>query len=440
MTGMVKSSSGVLLSLDKPLYRKTDNHLGTFLTTSASRNKPNRHPVAAVDAMMAKMSAMSDASRRKRRAMAVPSFGSFGHLSGEEGTQYSVTAMLHYAASMFIALIWNAIFAELYALVVHVLPVSVWDVVSFTPQKTAAATTARNLPARATRRHSKTFDAVDASEAISTAIREALALERALRAKDAVAAYEAASEAHPRSAELRLRLAKAMSDTMYDEAIFAVPARARAVCERACEHSKATLDVLRRQLRTAPPSDARALMGALGKAHVVYAVNLGRLAGWLGPRKQVRLIEDIRAHASEAVRLSPDDDFAHLILGRWELEVAQVPGAVKTIAKLLGMRFLEQASLASALNHFRAATSLAPSRLIHHALLGKCLMAHATRASDRAEAESLRAQARDAFAAALSLPDIEDINAHYERLDAERLLKELGGALPSVAAPATETE
>ena len=145
MTGMVKSSPGVLLSLDKPLYRKTDNHLGTFLTTSASRNKPNRHPVAAVDAMMAKMSAMADASRRKRRAMAVPSFGSFGHLSGEEGTQYSVTAMLHYAASLFIALIWNAIFAELYALVVHVLPVSVWDVVSFTPQKTAAATSGNSV-------------------------------------------------------------------------------------------------------------------------------------------------------------------------------------------------------------------------------------------------------------------------------------------------------
>ena len=170
-----------------------------------------------------------------------------------------------------------------------------------------------------------------------------------------------------------------MSDGMFDADIYSAPARARALCERACDISKAILVALHRQLRSTPASDARSLMTAAAKAHVVHAVNLGRLASWLGPRGQVRLIEDIRTHASKAVRLSPDDDFAYHVLGRWELEVAQVPGAVKAIAKLIGVPVMDSASLAAAENHFRAAVSMAPNRLIHRTLLAKCLIARARR-------------------------------------------------------------
>ncbi|XRA99198.1 hypothetical protein NFJ02_06g128970 [Pycnococcus provasolii] len=446
---MTKSSSGTHLNSamgKHHLYRKhtpadydydeeSANVEDVFRTTS----KPSKGRLALSPKRKTTTTAQQDSvsALHSARSMAALALGLHFETNVDSTSEQNAVSLftswtlITHTTAILLRLLYRSVLTDICTFLMHIWPLmkspaDIWTLASSsrTTASTNSSDTAAITATAAVTNNVDRFDAHD-TEDVKNIIDEALAVERKLQPRDAASIYERAVNTHPRCAEVRIRWSKALSDAMFDEDIYSVPARARALCERACDISKAVLGALLRQLRSAPASNVRALMTAAAKAHVVHAVNLGRLASWLGPRGQVRLIDDIRTHASKAVRLSPDDDFAHHVLGRWELEVAQVPGAVKTIGKLIGVPILDSASLAAAENHFRAAVSMAPDRLIHRTLLAKCLVARANRekGAQHPDADARRAEARELLAIALQLP-VDDVNAHYERKDAERMLKQ----------------
>jgi len=201
------------------------------------------------------------------------------------------------------------------------------------------------------------------------------------------------------------RLSKAWSDVTYLDEIGAEALSAadkRAANEKAVGLCLAASD--------AAPSS--------GLPHAACCVAMGRLALFSDNRAKARLAADARAQAGAAVAKSPRSDLAHHLMGRWHWEMAQLPGVVRTLARLVYGAALEPGSFEEALAHYRTAAALAPGRLVHRVEVGRSLARAGRGAEAVAELE-----------AALSLP-VEDINAHLQAVDARIIIANLRDNVP----------
>lgn len=69
------------------------------------------------------------------------------------------------------------------------------------------------------------------------------------------------------------------------------------------------------------------------RAHLASAVALGRLALWSPNQRKIELSRTVRERVITCLALSPDDDVALHVLGRWEYEMCCVGFAVRLIIK-----------------------------------------------------------------------------------------------------------
>lgn len=131
------------------------------------------------------------------------------------------------------------------------------------------------------------------------------------------------------------------------------------------------------------------------KARLSLAICLGKLAQFEPPHRRIRFARRIYENARIASELDPSEDYAWHVLGRWHFELAQLPAPLqKTILALYPE--LPQPSLQSAIFYFTHASSLAPSRVVHHIELGRALAAAGN-----------PSQAREAILMGINLPSRE---------------------------------
>ena len=104
-------------------------------------------------------------------------------------------------------------------------------------------------------------------------------------------------------------------------------------------------------------------------AHLHLSIAVGRVALMVGGKKKVELSKEVKSEAEEALRLDPQNDIAHHVLARWNREVANLSGLLKTFAKIL-YGGLPDASNDLAVKHFKIAIELKPNYINHHLELG----------------------------------------------------------------------
>ncbi len=147
-----------------------------------------------------------------------------------------------------------------------------------------------------------------------------------------------------------------------------------------------------------------------------------RAALWSSNQRKIEISRTVRERVMHALSLSPDDDVALHILGRWEYEMACVGFAVRMVVKMV-YGGLEVGSLTEAHRCLARAIELRPERLVHRVVMARIL-----------QKQGCHDEAVLQLEAALSL-QVEDINASHERAEAARMMLKLGRPVQFASAP-----
>ncbi len=147
-----------------------------------------------------------------------------------------------------------------------------------------------------------------------------------------------------------------------------------------------------------------------------------RAALWSSNQRKIEISRTVRERVTAALALSPDDDVALHILGRWEYEMSCVGFAVRMVVKMV-YGGLEVGSLAAAHRCLARAIELRPERLVHRVVMARILQKMGQQEEAVLQLE-----------AALGL-SVEDVNAEHERAEATRMMLKLGRSVQFAAAP-----
>src|ERR1700726_703407 len=120
------------------------------------------------------------------------------------------------------------------------------------------------------------------------------------------------------------------------------------------------------------------------QAHVGLAAAYGQLCWFVDDKTRVEYSKAIHQEVNKGLALDPDSDYGHLILARWNFEMATLNPLLKGIAELVYGQF-PPASTQAAIIHFKKAIELNPTRVIHHAEYAKALEAMGEKAEAREE-------------------------------------------------------
>ncbi|HUR92057.1 MAG TPA: tetratricopeptide repeat protein [Gemmatimonadaceae bacterium] len=219
---------------------------------------------------------------------------------------------------------------------------------------------------------------------------------RAMRAEEALAAYERALAADPDNYEALWKASRSALD----------------LASGPVSSNDRRFQLFRTGERYA--RRAVALQPADAEGHFSLARALGKTSLSLGIRDKVKYATTIREQALECVRLNPAHSGCHHILGVWNAEVMRLSGFERMIARnFLGGRALGAASWANAVRHLEQAVKLSPDRIIHHLELGDVYR-------DRKDT----AAARRSYETATRLP-LADYNDERYKAQAEAGLRAL---------------
>ena len=142
-------------------------------------------------------------------------------------------------------------------------------------------------------------------------------------------------------------------------------------------------------------------------------ISKGRLALFCDNRTKVRLAKEAQEAARTALKLGPDSDLAHHLMGRWHYEMAKINVVVRTVVRLMYGTALQPGTKEEALQLYKKAVELAPDRLVHHTEAGRVAL-------ELGRTEEARAYLTRALEC-----EIEDINAWHTKFDAEMLMAQI---------------
>ena len=120
------------------------------------------------------------------------------------------------------------------------------------------------------------------------------------------------------------------------------------------------------------------------EAHLATAIAYGVMTDFVDDRTKMEYSKFIKAEAEKAIELDPKNDYAFLVLGRWNFEMTQLNPILKGIAELLYGQ-MPPASQDKALEDFQKAIQLAPNKMIHHFCYGEALARLGRKDQARAE-------------------------------------------------------
>jgi len=145
------------------------------------------------------------------------------------------------------------------------------------------------------------------------------------------------------------------------------------------------------------------------QAHVGLAAAYGQLCWFVDDKTRVEYSKAIYQEVNKGLAIDPDSDYGHLILARWNFEMATLNPLLKGIAELVYGQF-PPASTQAAITHFKKAIELNPSRVIHHAEYAKAL-----------EALGEKDKAREEWTKVIELKAVDAQDRLYQRIAAEHL-------------------
>jgi Flp pilus assembly protein TadD len=203
------------------------------------------------------------------------------------------------------------------------------------------------------------------TEETESLIQRADQLESQGETESAIKALKDADAASPDNPQIEKRLSR-----LYARQIQEIP-------DQAAKRKDAELAVeLGKRAVTKIPNDAQ--------AQVALAAAYGQLCWFVDEKTRVEYSKQIYLHVTKGLDLDPSSDYGHLILARWNFELATLNPVLKGIAELVYGR-MPAASTQEAITHFKKATELAPQRIIHHAEYAKALEALGEKAEAREE-------------------------------------------------------
>jgi Flp pilus assembly protein TadD len=178
--------------------------------------------------------------------------------------------------------------------------------------------------------------------------------------------------------------------------------RIQEISDQAEKKADATLAVeLGKKAVAKLPNDA--------EAHVGLAAAYGQLCWFVDDKTRVEYSKAIYQEVNKGLALDPDNDYGHLVLARWNFEMATLNPLLKGIAELVYGQF-PPASTQAAITHFKKAIELNPSRVIHHAEYAKTL-----------EALGEKGKAREEWTKVIELKAVDAQDRLYQRIAAEHL-------------------
>lgn len=168
-------------------------------------------------------------------------------------------------------------------------------------------------------------------------------LDRGNSTAAALAAYLEAEKSAPPTAALLHRIAKQYGLSMND----AVTEEARKkAAETALGYAKRSV----------------ALDAKDPDAHIATAVCLGRILPWQDTRTRIASSRLIRTAAETALRLNPEHELSHYVLGAWHYEMSGLNSFERGLARLI-YEAIPPASYAEAAAHFQRAHQQNPRRM-----------------------------------------------------------------------------
>lgn len=114
------------------------------------------------------------------------------------------------------------------------------------------------------------------------------------------------------------------------------------------------------------------------------AVCYGKLARDADLRERVAAAREVKHWAEAALQVNPKSEWAEHVLGVWNVEMAQVSGAKRALAKMF-YGDLPKGSLTDAVAHLRRAVELGPRVALHHLALGDAYWKSGDATAARAE-------------------------------------------------------
>jgi tetratricopeptide (TPR) repeat protein len=178
--------------------------------------------------------------------------------------------------------------------------------------------------------------------------------EAAGNTQKALAGYLEAEKKAPKDLETFTKIAKQWGDYMTE---LENEGQRRDAAEKSLAYSRKALEM-------APESS---------EANLSMAISHGKRIELLGNREKIKASREVKKFAEKALRLDPQSDYAHHLLGRWHQNVAGMGGATRAIAKLI-YGGVPAGSYQDALGHFKKARKLRSDRLIHQIEYGRTLM------------------------------------------------------------------
>ena len=145
------------------------------------------------------------------------------------------------------------------------------------------------------------------------------------------------------------------------------------------------------------------------QAHIGLAAAYGQLCWFVDDKTRVEYSKALYQEVTKGLAIDPDSDYGHLILARWNFEMATLNPLLKGIAELVYGQF-PPASTQAAITQFKKAIELNPSRVIHHAEYAKAL-----------EALGEKEKAREEWTKVIELKAIDAQDRLYQRIAAEHL-------------------
>jgi Flp pilus assembly protein TadD len=225
---------------------------------------------------------------------------------------------------------------------------------------------------------------------VESSLEQADKLEAQGETESAIHVLKEADTTTPKSPEIDKRLSR-----LYAR-------RIQEISDQAEKKADATLAVeLGKKAVAKLPNDA--------EAHVGLAAAYGQLCWFVDDKTRVEYSKAIYQEVNKGLALDPDNDYGHLVLARWNFEMATLNPLLKGIAELVYGQF-PPASTQAAITHFKKAIELNPSRVIHHAEYAKAL-----------EALGEKEKAREEWTKVTELKAVDAQDRLYQRIAAEHL-------------------
>jgi tetratricopeptide (TPR) repeat protein len=145
------------------------------------------------------------------------------------------------------------------------------------------------------------------------------------------------------------------------------------------------------------------------QTHIALAAAYGEICDMVDSRTRVEYSKRVYREVMRGLELEPSNDYGHLILARWNFEMATTNPVLRGMVQVVYGQF-PPASKEEAIENFKKAIALAPNRVIHHAEYAKVL-----------EAMGDMPAAREQWQKVLELKPVDAQDRRYRALAAARL-------------------